>query len=251
MAPLWLKPLTWTFVFWLMTSAATSEETLFLVSGDFPPFSGKSLPQGGMTTEITVKAFKEMGYQAQIEFEPWKRGFTNTSKLLYFGTFPYVKDNDRVKDFLFSQPIYSVKAYFFVRSDFNKPFKNMQDLKGLTACLPVGYSSDTIQQFLDKELITIGMRPSNDAACFRALSKRRVDLYGINVITGWDVIKKTFGHVNGFKTIGTSLLPAHYCIMVNKQYPNAQKLLNTFNEGLTRLKERGAYQDIVKRHLAY
>jgi len=91
----WRKPGFCTvLLFWLVCNwVIASDKDLYLVTGDYPPFSGIQLPQGGMTTEITVKAFKEMGYQAQIDYQPWKRGFTNTRKLLYFGTFPYVKDS--------------------------------------------------------------------------------------------------------------------------------------------------------------
>ncbi len=245
-----LKSLLWILTFSLATFTAEGEETLYLVTGDYAPFSGQTLPQGGMTTEITTQAFREMGYEAHIDFEPWKRGYINTGKLLYFGTFPYVKDSNREKDFLFSHPLYTIKVNFFVRSDFNKTFSKKQDLKGLKTCLPVGYSSREIQDLIDEEIISITMRPSNDAACFRALEKNRVDLYAINFITGWQIIKNTFGRIDGFKNIGEPLMPAHYHLIVSKQHPKGQALLNVFNEGLTRLKHNGLYQDILERHLA-
>ncbi len=93
------------------------------------------------------------------------------------------------------------------------------------------------------------MRPSNDAACFRALKKGRIDLYATNDITGWEVIKKTFGHTNDFKTIGKALITASYYIIVDKQHPNGAALLNIFNQGLKILKSKGIYQEIIHRHL--
>ena len=244
-----LKSLLWILTFSLATFIAEGEETLYLVTGDFAPFSGKTLPQGGMTTEITTQAFKEMGYQVHIDFEPWRRGYINTGKLLYFGTFPYVEDSTRKKKFLFSDPLYTTKVNFFVRSDFNKMLHKDEDLRGLKACLPVGYSTREIQGFLDEGLLTITMRPSNDAACFRAVEKNRVDLYAVNYITGWKIIKQIFGQNNGFKNIGKPLMPAHYHLIVGRQHPNGQALLKIFNEGLIRLKHNGMYQKIVQRHL--
>ena len=247
----WRKPGFCTvLLFWLVCNwVIASDKDLYLVTGDYPPFSGIQLPQGGMTTEITVKAFQQMGYQTNIEYEPWKRGFTNTQKLLYFGTFPYVKDLEREKLFLFSDPLYSSKPYFFTRQDSNITYEKDEDLQGLTACVPIGYSYREIQSFLDKKIITVVMRPSNDAACFRALKKGRADLYAGNDITGWEIIKKTFGHTNDFKTIGKALKTASYYIMVGKQHPNGRALLDIFNQGLGVLKSKGVYQEIIHRHL--
>jgi polar amino acid transport system substrate-binding protein len=228
---------------------ALGQETLYLVTGDFAPFSGQHLPQGGMTTEITVAAFKAVGYHAHIDYQPWKRGYTNTRKHLYFGTFPYVEDKTRKKLFLFSKPLYTAESYFFVHKDFNRPFNNKEDLKGLRACLPIGYSPREIQSYLDDGLITVAIRPSNDAACFRAIEKGRVDLYALNNITGWKVIQKTYGQKDGFKIIGDSIMPAYYHIIVDKQYPNGAALLSAFHEGLAQLKSSGLYQDIISRHL--
>ncbi len=120
---------------------------------------------------------------------------------------------------------------------------------GLTACVPIGYSHREIQPFLDKKIISVVMQPSNDAACFRALARGRADLYARNDITGWEVIEKTFGHTRGFKTIGKALITASYYIIVDKQHPNGQALLDIFNEGLGTLKSKGIYREIIHRHL--
>ena len=124
-----------------------------------------------------------------------------------------------------------------------------EDLKGLKACLPVGYSSREIQGFIDDGLLTITMRPSNDAACFRAVEKSRVDLYAVNYITGWKIIKQIFARTDGFKNVGKPLVPASYHLIVHKQHPKGQTLLDIFNNGLGRLKHNGKYQDIIQRHL--
>ena len=249
MMSLGLKKSLWVLSLWLAASFAMGEEILYLVTGEFAPFSGEALPHGGMTTEITVSAFKEMGYETQIDFLPWKRGYINTRKHLYLGTFPYVEDATRKKTFLFSKPLYTTKTHFFARQNSSLLYENQQDLQGLKVCLPVGYSAREIQGFLDKGIVTIGMRPSNDAACFRALHKGRVDLYAINSITGWAVIKKTFGDTHDFKTIGEPLLPSLYYFIVDNQHPNGQNLLDVFNNGLTAIKKKSIYQNIISRHL--
>ncbi len=233
-------------IFW---STNASAEIITLGTGDFAPYSGKKLSQGGMTTEIIVKAFKEVGYTAEIEFLPWKLGFNNTKMHKFFGTFPYVADDERKKEFLFSEPIYGAKVYFFVRSDFNIKYEKDEDLKGLTTCVPLGWSPGEIQRFLDKKIININMQPIDDTACFKGLKIGRVDLYSVNEVTGWDIIKKTFGTTNDFRTIGKPLQVNNYYIIVDKTYPNGKKLLEQFNKGLKLLKQKGIYQEIIEQHL--
>ena len=65
-----------------------------------------------MTTEIIVKAFKEVGYTAEIEFLPWKRGFMETQNHKYFGTFPYVANDERKKEFFFQSQSMRQKCTF-------------------------------------------------------------------------------------------------------------------------------------------
>ncbi len=234
------------FIFWTVNALA---ETITLVTGDFAPYSGKMLSQGGMTTEIIVKAFEEVGYTAEIKFLPWKRGFNLTQNHKYFGTFPYVADDERKKEFLFSEPIYKAKVYFFVLSDSNIKYEKDEDLKGLKTCVPLGYSTLGIQRFLDRKILTISVQPIDDAACFKVIKLGRAQLYEVNEITGWDVIKKTFGTTKEFRTIGKPLQVHNYYIIVNKTYPNGKKLLEQFSKGLKLLKQKGIYKKIVERHL--
>ncbi len=234
------------FIFWTVNALA---ETITLVTGDFAPYSGKDFSQGGMTTEIIVKAFKEVGYTAEIEFLPWKRGIRYTKMHKFFGTFPYVADDERKKEFLFSKPIYAAKVYFFVRSDSNIKYEKDEDLQGLTTCVPLGWSPGEIQRFLDKKILNIGNQPIDDATCFQRLKLGRVDLYPTNEVTGWYVIKKTFGTTKDFRTIGKHLQVNNYYIIVDKTYPNGKKLLEQFNKGLKLLKQKGIYQEIIEQHL--
>ena len=136
----------------------TSADTIKLVTGEFLPYSGKKLSNGGMTTEIIVKAFKEIGKETDITFRPWKRGFIATKDHKYFGTFPYIKDEERKNNFLFSDPIYAAKSYFFGLSDSDIKYEKDEDLRGLTLCLPLGYSKKGIKKFLDNGLLKITMQ---------------------------------------------------------------------------------------------
>ncbi|WP_157752197.1 hypothetical protein [Shewanella benthica] len=52
--------------------------TLSLTTGDdYPPFTDRKLAQGGMATTLVLNAFEKSGYFVkEIEWLPWKRGYT-------------------------------------------------------------------------------------------------------------------------------------------------------------------------------
>jgi len=75
---------------------------IYLATLEWPPYSGKNLPNGGETVEKVVTVFRRLGYDAQIEFLPWSRAVRASSgeSPTYLGFFPeYPSDNSH---FLFS-----------------------------------------------------------------------------------------------------------------------------------------------------
>lgn len=236
------------FLTFCSASINATANTITLSTWDFAPYSGEERPSRGMTTEIIKKAFKEVGYTAKISFLPWKRGVQNTLHHEITGTFPYVKDAERKELFYFSDPMYSAKVRFFVNNKFNRKYEKDEDLLGLTICLPLGYSAGEIQRFLDKKIFTV-YSPPDAKRCFEALTIGRVDVYSVNELTGWKTIDELYGNRKKFRTIGKVLQINDYYLIIAKSYPNAEKIIEEFNQGLKLLKEKQLYQEIIMKHL--
>ncbi len=116
-------------------------EPIPIVTGNkFAPFTDEKLPNGGLATEIIQKTFSEMGYETKIKFLPWQRGFNATKENKYFGTFPYSYNEERSKNFYFSEPIYNQVFLFFVLKNSNIHYSAESDLQGLRVCKPLGYN---------------------------------------------------------------------------------------------------------------
>ena len=231
---------------WHVTASA---ESFKLVTGEFAPFSGKDLPGEGLTSEIIKHAFESMKHTVMMEFQPWKRGYKNTLTHKYFGTFPYVKTEERSKWFFYSKPIYTAQVRWFVRDDFGIHYEKDEDLQGLRICSPLGYSTNTIQNFIDKKIVKL-IVPKGDEECFELLKIGRAQLYAVNLITGWHVIQKKYGTKEGFRTLDKPLPESTYHLMVAKDYPDVTKWLDQFNEGLEQLQKEGEVQSIISRHLS-
>lgn len=237
-----------TFLFFM--PAPSSAKTITLVTGEFSPYSGEKLPNGGMISEIIDKAFASMGDSVEFDFRPWKRGYLETINHKYQGTFPYVKDENREKIFLFSNSLYTGKVSVFVKKGSLIKFDTDEDLQGLKTCLPRGWTTVNIQRFLDKEIVEISVVPQDLKDCFVAINTGRADFFTTNEVTGWDTINKTFGTTEGFHIVGQPLSISHYRMIVEKELTNGTKILKKLNKGLTKIQENGVYNEIVQRHLS-
>ncbi len=223
-------------------------QAISLVSGDYWPHSGKELPNGGLSSEIIVAAFHEVGIAVNIEFLPWKRGYQKVLNHDFFGTFPYVKDDDREALFLFSDAILTARSGLFTLSDFKINYRDEHDLKGLKTCVPLGYSVKEIQHLIDNQTLTV-VTAIDDEACIAFLKLGRVHVYSMNEITAWASIQKLYGETKGFKMLNMPLTEYSYYLMVAKDHPDSRAILGQFNEGLKLIKENGRYQKIINKHL--
>ena len=64
--------------------------TVSLATLEWPPYSSKTLPDGGETVAKVVSVFRRMGYSARIDFLPWSRAVRSThgEQPLYLAYFP-------------------------------------------------------------------------------------------------------------------------------------------------------------------
>ena len=124
----------------LLFSLNSYAKSVDLTTGEFLPFVGSNLHNGGLASEVVTQIFSEMGDQAFISFRPWKRGFSETLSGKYLGTFPYSKNNEREKILYFSNPIYELEEQFFTKKSANIIYKQEQDLLNLRICKPLGYN---------------------------------------------------------------------------------------------------------------
>lgn len=56
------------------------EKIVRIATLDWPPYTGKDLPEGGATTDVVRAAFEKVGYQVEVEYRPWKRAIDMAAK---------------------------------------------------------------------------------------------------------------------------------------------------------------------------
>ncbi|WP_448207637.1 substrate-binding periplasmic protein [Azospirillum sp. sgz302134] len=230
--------------------AAALDSTLDLVTGnDFAPFTGEELPQGGMLTEVVQQAFKAVGLSYDVRFMPWKRGYDGVVTGKYLGSFPYVRSPEREGEVLYSDPLMEVRQFVYLSTRSPMEFRRPEDFKGRSICAPVGYAlpPELTALFATGELIRES--PADLPACVRMVASGRADAFIIDEFTGQAAVSRTMAD----KDIRISAQPyarAGQHLIVSRGNPEAPAVLAAFNSGLKKIKDSGAFDAIVRRHLA-
>lgn len=245
---------------------ARTSETIEVVTGtDYPPFADQEWENGGMLTEIVDAALGAADGSPDYSIDWINDWASHIDPLLerhkYAMGFPWFKpncedpqtlgDEDRKRcSFHFSEPLFDMLIVLFKRSDDTRSLSDDQDLHGMRLCRPDGYFTFDLT---DRGLIpgdTIELeRPQTVGECFNKLVDGEIDFVALNEFTGQSAIKDLgYGDLVTASeqlsdTIGLRLI-------IHKDHPNAETLLEQFNGGLRALRDSGRYDEIVGRHLA-
>lgn len=234
-----------------------------LTAGDFAPFTDPSLEGGGMITEIVDASMSNAGL-AEYSIN-WVNDWSShlnpllSSAMLDAG-FPWYRPdcdgdpgNDRCENFYFSEPMLEILILLFTSTSKPIAFASDDDMIGKTLCRPAGYSTHDLDKngrnWIRDAKITLA-QPDTVADCFVMLTEGRVDAVALNEFTGRNAIKdlELDGLVAPMQSRPLSIEGLH--VLVHKNHPNADAVMEAINTGLSTIKENGVYQQVINRHLS-
>ncbi|MDE1463617.1 substrate-binding periplasmic protein [Spartinivicinus poritis] len=228
--------------------ALTEKQEFILATGEWAPFTGKNLPNGGMLVEIVETALNNTKLKYRIVYLPWKRGYKNLLDGDIEGAFPWMLTAERERLFSVSDSIYKSKERFFASKDFTINYQKYEDFKGLSVCLPLGWTKAPIKEFLDNKILSL-YQPKNEEDCFQGIILKRTHLYSANSLSGWEAIKRAGLNPADFKEIGPVIRENTFVLLASSLKDNNNRLIQEFNRGMRIIKNNNAYNEIVKKHL--
>ena len=242
-----------------------------LTAGDYQPFTDRSLPAGGMITEIVDTALATLKREAQGPGYQisWVNDWSShlnpllVSKTFDLG-FPWFKPNcgeyDQLDDpakfrcdkFFFSKPVFEILVLFFTLNESTFQFAADGDVLGTRLCRPTGYFTFDLDKggrnWVKEEKVTL-IRPQTVEECFQLLDRGEVDAVTLNEFTGRAAMKKlNMGSKIRVIERPVSLLNLH--VVIAKTHPRARTFLHYINSSLTYLRDSGTYDQIVDKHLS-
>lgn len=234
-----------------------------VTADDYAPFTDRSLPAGGMFTEVVQHAM-EAAAPAQGFAIHWVNDWSAHHEPLLSNAmmdvgFPWIKpdcdsqpDTYRCENLLFSDPMFEMLVLVFTNTARPMRFGSDADMAGKTLCRPAGWATFFFdhqgRNWLRDGVITL-RQPINVDDCFEMLMAGAVDGVVINEFSGRQKIKALglAGQVD--VAAGRPIAIDGLHVVAHKDHPRAAALVDMVNTGLSRIKADGTYQATIDAHL--
>jgi len=233
----------------------------FLTADDFRPFTDRSLPAGGMITQLVSSAMRQADIPHEIVWINDRSAHLDPlldRHLFDFG-FPWAKpdcegreETAQCRDLLYSAPVFEVLIKFFTLRESGLGFERDGDVEGRRLCRPAGHDvsdldADGRNWLRDGKIILI--RPDAVRKCFDLLVEGKVDAVAINEFTGLEAVAQLdIGDKVAPTLRALATEPLH--LVIAKRHPRASVLMFRVNEALADMRENGTYKQTVSDHLA-
>ncbi len=227
-----------------------ANKTINLLIGEWAPYTSKTEIKGKIAEVIVSEAFKLEDVEVKYEYYPWRRSYQSAKAGFGTGTFPWYYSEQRNKDFIVTkEPLLKVKNVFFHLKSLDFQWENYEDLKKYSNGGIMGYTSTSLLQSKGVDVQLVPRAELN----FKKILNHRIDITPYGVEVGYYLINKIFSKEERalFTHHPKALLDSKMYMLISRAIPNAQKLADTFDQGLRKLKKSGRYDQIIQNHLKY
>lgn len=230
-------------------AAQAAPPVLVIATNEAPPYISEN-PQDSFLTDLLEQVGREMGVTFKFRFMPWPRCELAVDELQVWATMPYVQTPERNSKFLFSQSLFAKQTLLFYYNPNGAYFpKNFQRLSELAPYRLGGVRSYYYEALFAQAGLALDLATDEEQS-FRKLRAGRVDMAPAVDIVGWEMIRKLFPKEEqaNFHTLETPLSVGNNYLMTSPRYPDAQALIERFNDALAEVRRSGMYKKVAERH---
>lgn len=242
---------TWkvAFLAWLSLYTRNIEaevnQRIVLASSDYVPHYGAELLRQGAVSEIVRRAFVMEGIDIEIAFMPFARALHDTKLGLYDGILAIWYTEERAKQLLYSDAIYSNQIVLFKRaSELRLPDDLTRILESnSTVGLVTGYAQ--ITSLLNSRLSKVSV--ATDEQVFRMLALKRVDLVPADLQNGLFLLQQLPEPMQQIPInwVSEPLEEKPMYLAFPRQKAGSEELQQRFNRGLQQLRQSGELEQIL------
>lgn len=161
-------------MFFIISAQSSAKEIWIITSLDWPPFSGKELPGGGVGITVLRRALNAEGIELEVKFLPWSRAIVTAGDPTYLGVFPSWHEEVRA-GFSKSIVIFSSPVGFVEPRDKPLAWKKLTDLKGKLIGVVQDYGNTVEFNSLVKNKMIRTEIVQNDLDNIRKVALKRID----------------------------------------------------------------------------
>jgi len=227
-----------------------SDRVVVLTSLEWPPYCGKSMPDGGVAGSVVRAAFAQAGYRVEILYLPWQRAVDQARNVPgVVGYFPEYDAGPRDGDFHYSDAIGSSPVGLVEVRDRPVKWDSLEDLAKYRVGTVKGYvNTETFDRMAAREAFEIDSSVS-DVLNLRKVMAGRVDLAvaDVNVFRYLAQTDTALSRERHRLRVNPRLLGINSLHVCFRRGPEGERLLKDFNEGLRRLSVPAMQREYLER----
>ncbi|WP_163832113.1 substrate-binding periplasmic protein [Spartinivicinus ruber] len=229
------------------TAFKTYARDIKIVGTDWEPFSASTLESGGVLTEIVVTAFKRKGYNAEIQWYPWKRCLVLTSKGERDVLMTAYYSEQRAKKYLYSDPLFQIDIGLVALKEAGiSSYKSLRDLEKFTIGVTKNWVNSAefdAANYLKKDVSLTHI------TTMRKLFGRRIDMIVTSIpVFQYEVNRMKYHSLSEVTILDPILTKNNLHILSGFKVADYKKIIQDFNEGLSEIKQDGSYGKIFSKH---
>lgn len=244
-------------------AAQDEAELRLLAGGGFAPFADQSWPDQGLAVELVTRALdlspSPLTFEVSWDQDRGRHFFPLLDEKAHDMGLPLMQpdcaaepDAPVCQRFHFSEPLFELPVMLFVLADQPFAFESDADLPGKRLCRPAGYPDYDLdrpdRRWLSEGRIVL-IRPETPEACFEALLAGEVDAVTLDLYQGTVKLLR-MGLRGQIVPVPRPLSREALRVAISRTHWRGTTHLYRVNAGLEALRDSGAYDEIVARHLA-
>jgi len=248
-----LKKIFLSFATVTLSLTSMGQEVVRITNGEWAPYLSESLPQHGLGSRIVKSAFKEVGIEIEYGFFPWKRAFQygrdgyGVDGKPWHGSVLWIKNEEREKDFYFSDPvIIDEQTFFFLKDTSLGEWKELSDLKGKVFGGTAHTAYPALEEGVKKGWFTINRGAGYDDLFKRLLANRIDAILNVKRVGQYYIRANISPEQKRRISRSNNIIEERaYHLILSRKYKGSERLIKEFNRGLKKIKKSGTYNHIL------
>lgn len=230
----------------LALTAPAQAETITVSTGEYAPFTGEALPNGGVVNGLISRVAEAAGVEIAYEYMPWKRALEvarngQVQASSYWGERPDQSGLAMVGPFTLDRNV-----LFYRKGEPAPEFSDISDLKGVVIGVTHGYSY-TPEFWAASESGAIETQTAkDDASNFRKLLGGRIDAFIVDEYVGHYLLEQEFSAEERDQLAATesALLGSGGFLQVSLTAEGGAALANRLQEAYDKMTASGEMEEI-------
>lgn len=232
---------------------AVSADKIFITNGEWAPYMGKQLKEGGMVSHIISEAFAAVEIDVEYGFFPWKRSYryavngVGESNHRWHATAAWYYAEKREKDLRYSDMVYEANEVLFYLKSNPVVWKKDSDLQGKRIGGTDYSPYPNLEPLREKGIIKI-IRSGEDDVQMQRLFFRNIDAVVVMKEVGLYYLAENLSDkdISEVSYVTQSVNKRHLYLLFSHKVEENKELIEKFNRGLRTIRLNGRYSEIIR-----